>query len=460
MGKGGRRRMVPAVAAGAAMSMAVAGYTAATSGTSEATAETGPANRAVQLERVHGLPLLPAVHGAAEAVAASEAAEFAPPQSTTTSRTTGVPANCRPASGLLSRDPVREFGLPGGASVRVWDTGSRGRRIDEARLVAVRIPRGTLTPTVLTPSSALGVLATPSQMAAGQGKAVVVINGGVYDTSTRIPTGAVQVGSRPRKADSLGTRAIAIYDGMKSAVVARTGLNGVLSSRKGEAPIAALNWEELSRKGLTAYTRSWNAKRHPAGPRTVVVKNGKVRAILPKAAGTRRPGSGETFLTAPAGSRYRGVLQSLRVGDAVTVRTEVAGVREDHADRPELGRPSAVMGVSAALVRYGRVTAPCSSRDNQLRPRSAIAWTANGDLLVVSIAGRAVVGRSPFGGASAYGWGQYLQRLGAVSAVNLDGGGSTALLVRREVGGPLTRIDRAGSARQRPVANALAFKTD
>lgn len=460
MGKGVRRRMVPAVAASAAMSIAVGGYTAATTGTSEASARGAAPKRAVQLEIIRGLPILPAVKGALGAVAGSEAAELAPPQSTTTSRLKGVPRNCRPASGLLSHDPVREFGLPGGASVQVWDTGSRRRAMDEARLVAVRIPRGTLTPTVLTPSSSLGVLATPAKMADGQGKAVVVINGGVYDTSTMIPTGAVQVGSQPRKADSLGTRAIAIYDGLKSAVVARTGLDGVLSSRKGDAPISAINWEELSGKGLTAYTRSWNAKRHPAGPRTVVVKDGKVRKILAKAAATRRPAPGETFLTAPGGSKFRAVLESLRVGDAVTVRTEVAGVREDHADRPELQKPSAVLGVSAALVRYGRVTAPCSARDNQLRPRSAIAWTANGDMLVVSIAGRALVGGSPYGGASAYGWGQYLQRLGAVSAVNLDGGGSTALLVRREVGGPLNRIDRDGDAGQRPVANALAFKTD
>lgn len=460
MGRGVRRRMVPAVAATAAMSVAVGGYTAVTTGTSEAIARAAGAKRPAAVELVRGLPVLPAILGAAAAAVGAQPAELAPPQSTTSSRFRGVPAGCRPASRLLSRDPVRQFGLPGGASVQVWDTGSRGRRMDEARLVAVRIPRGTLTPTVLTPSSALGALATPSKMADDHGRAVVVINGGVYDTSTRIPTGAVQVGPHPRKADSLGTRAIAIYDGLKSAVVARTGLDGLVSSRKGDAPIAAINWEALSREGLTAYTRSWNAKRHPAGPLTVVVKNGKVRAILSKAAGTRRPASGETFLSAPAGSRYRGVLQALRVGDAVTVRTEVAGVREDHANRPELQKPSAVIGVSAALVRYGRVTAPCSARDNQLRPRSAVAWTANGDMLVVSIAGRAQVSGSPFGGASAYGWGQYLQRLGAVSAVNLDGGGSTALLIRREVGGPLNRIDRDGDAGQRPVANALAFKTD
>jgi hypothetical protein len=462
------------VAAGAAVSL-ISAYAAATMDSSKAAAPE-PAE-----ERVRALPMFTvessveigamlaglsertALKHEAEPVAVAAkkiAAELAPPQVRKDRHDQEVPDNCRPATGLLHHDPVREYGLPGGASVRIWDTGSRANPMDETRLVAVRIPKGTLTPTVLTPSSTLGSLASPSSMADDHGKAVVVINGGVYDTSTNIPTGALATDAKARKADSLGSRAIAIYDGLKSAVVARTGLTGTLTSSRGNVPVSAINWETLSRQGLSAYTHAWSTSRHPAGPRTVVVKGGKVRAILAKAAGMRRPGSGETFLTAPANSKYAKALRALRVGDAVDVSTEVESVREDHSDRPALPQPSALIGVSAALVRYGQIIAPCGPRDNQLRPRSAIAWTANGDMLVVTVAGRALVDGSRYGGASAWGWGQYLRQLGAVSAVNLDGGGSTALLVRREVGGPLTRVDRSDDAAQRPVANALAFRVD
>lgn len=466
MGK--NRAFAPTVAAGAAITM-IGTYGVATIGSSKASEE--------PMEHARGLPLIKAegprivgamLAGLSERTALGivtpvedkkEPAELLPPQ-VNDRKSKGVPDNCKPATGLLKNDPVREFGLPGGASVQIWDTGSRANPMDEARLVAVKIPKGSLTPTVLTPSSSLGSLATPKSMADDHNKAVVVINGGVYDTSTMIPTGAVATNARPRKADSLGSRAIAIYDGLKTAVVARTGITGTVTSDRGEIPVSAINWEELSSKGISAYTRNWNASHHPSGPRTVVVKNGKVREILSKVAGTRRPGLGETFLTVPGGSKYFAALKALRVGDAVKINTQTENVREDHSDRPELDKPSALIGVSAALVRYGKVTAPCSARDNQLRPRSAIAWTAEGDMLVVSIAGRALMGGSRYGGASAYGWGQYLQQLGAVSAVNLDGGGSTALLVRREVGGPLNRIDREDNAVQRPVANALAFRVD
>ncbi|HUR75026.1 MAG TPA: phosphodiester glycosidase family protein [Sporichthya sp.] len=472
MGKSIRRSMAPTMAAGAAMTL-LGAYAVTTMDTSNASD-----SLELQAEPARGLPVFTddgvaevgaMLAGLSERTAEVRtieqqdrlAAELAPPQMDSSPRNSRrVPSGCRGATALLSHNPVREFGLPGGAAVRVWDTGARANPMDETRLVAVRIPKGTLTPTVLTPSSTLGSLATPSSMGDDHGKAVVVINGGVYDTSTNIPTGALATDDKARKADSLGTRAIAIYDGLKSAVVARTGLNGLLTSSRGDVPVSAINWEELSRQGLSAYTHSWNASRHPAGPRTVVVRDGKVRQILSKAAGMRRPGSGETFLTAPAGSRAFGALKALRVGDAVKVSTAVESVREDYSDRPELAQPSALIGVSAALVRYGKVIAPCSDRDNQLRPRSAIGWTENGDMLVVSVSGRAMVGGSRYGGASAFGLGQYLKWLGAVSAVNLDGGGSTALLVRREVGGPLNRIDRDDDAEQRPVANALAFKTD
>ncbi len=474
-GRNVRRCTAPTVAAGAAMAM-IGAYATATMGSSEASVPdlgTLPGeHRALPLlglddiepyevgELLAGLSERTAARFLPEDVAAPVPTAAAAPQVRNPDKGRDVPAGCRPATKLLRQDPVKRFNLPGGASVRIWDTGSKSNPMHETRLVAVRIPKGTLAPSVLTPSSALGALATPASMAAGEKKAVVVINGGVYDTSTKIPTGAVQVGSKPRKADSLGTRAIAIYDGLKSAVVARTGLTGVLASDSGEIPIAAINWEQLSKQGITAYTRSWNAKKHPAGPRTVVVRGGKVRAVLSKAAGMRRPASGETFLTAPRGTRFAKALQALRVGDKVSLSTAVESVREDFAERPALEAPSAVLGVSAALVRYGHVTAPCSARDNQLRPRSALAWTADGDMLVVAVAGRAISGGTRFGGASAYGWGQYLQQLGAVSAVNLDGGGSTALLVRRSAGGKLERLDRSDKDAQRPVANALAFRTD
>ena len=299
MGKSMRRSVAPTMAAGAALTF-IGAYGAATMGTSDASDKVE-----FSAEPIRGLPILRGDAGAAEVGAMlaglSErtaeirtvemgtieqdriAAELAPPQMSTEIRNSRrVPDDCRGATALLNRDPVRDFGLPGGASVEVWDTGARANPMDEIRLVAVRIPKGTLTPSVLTPSSSLGSLATPSSMGDDHGKAVVVINGGVYDTRTKMPTGALQTGDSPKKADSLGTRAIAIYDGVKSAVMARTRLNGVLSSERGEVPVSAVNWETMNREGLAVYNHSWSAGTHPAGPRTVVVKEARFAESCPR----------------------------------------------------------------------------------------------------------------------------------------------------------------------------------
>jgi hypothetical protein len=44
-----------------------------------------------------------------------------------------------------------------------------------------------------------------------------------------------------------------------------------------------------------------------------------------------------------------------------------------------------------------------------------------------------------------------------VKAINLDGGTSTTLLVRKTVGGPYVRLDRAMSESQRPIVDSLVF---
>ena len=63
-----------------------------------------------------------------------------------------------------------------------------------------------------------------------------------------------------------------------------------------------------------------------------------------------------------------------------------------------------------------------------------------------------------YAGASVHQFAEYLRRLGAVTAVNLDCGSSTTLLVRRTVGGPLVRLDRSGRQYQREIADVLTMR--
>ncbi len=372
---------------------------------------------------------------------------------------TAAPADarsCKAATGILRTTPDTTISLPGGATARIWDTGDRKRNLDEVRIVAVRIPRGSLIPRAVT-SSSLSKAATPKSQAQSSDRAVVVVNGGVFDPSgPSIPVRSQIIDGAVRKGTRSVDQGIALYEGTRTAEwTLHKTVGSVVSGAHGSRDVGAVNWQTLAGNGISVYTRSWGASAHPAGKRTVVVKSGEVsRIVTGRKAGSRRPGSGESFLTARDGSGFASWLAGLRVGEAVTVRTEQSGVLPFLDKRPSVGKPDSVLGVSSAMVRYGENRAGCGSRDEMLRPRSGLMWTATGDLIVAAVAGRP---NAAAGGATAHQWGEYMKQLGAVHAVNLDGGTSTTLLVRTKVGGPLIRLDRSGGSFQRSVPDALTF---
>lgn len=362
--------------------------------------------------------------------------------------------SCKPPTGILRTNPDKTMNLPGGASVRIWDTGNLKRNINEVRLAAVRIPKGSLIPRAVT-SSSLSTAATPQSQAQGHGRAVVVINAGVFDPSgPSIPVRSQVIDGAVRKGTRGTDQGIALYENSRSAHWTLHKTIGSVVTDRGSRDVGAVNWQALSGAGVTVYTSVWGPSAHPAGSRTVVVKGGEVTKILQGRAGARRPGSGESYLTARNGSSHASWLGGLRVGDAVTVRTEQSGVLPFVDGRPAVGRPDSLVGVSSAIVRFGMNLARCGSRDETLRPRSGLLWLANGDLVVAAVAGRP---NAAAGGATAHQWGEYMRQLGAVHAVNLDGGSSTTLLVRERVGGPLIRLDRSGGF-QRSVPDALTFQ--
>jgi hypothetical protein len=364
-------------------------------------------------------------------------------------------SSCKAPTGILRTNPVKTMSLPGGATVRIWDTGDRKRNVDEMRLVAIRIPRGSLIPRAIT-SSSLSKAATPQTQAKNAKRAVVVVNGGVFDPSgPSIPVRSEVIHGNVRKGTRGVDQALALYEGTRTAEWTLHKTTGeVTSGVHGDRPLGAVNWQSLSGSGINVYTRSWGSSAHPTGNRTVVVKGGKVVKQLTGARkGQRRPRAGELYLTARGGSDASW-LASLRVGEPVTVHTRQSGVLPFVDGRPDVGRPDSLIGVSAGLVRAGVNWASCSARDETLRPRSGMAWAPNGDLIVAAVAGRPT---AALGGSSAHQWGEYLKQLGGINAVNFDGGSSVTLLVRTKVGGPLIRLDRSAAGFQRAVPDALTF---
>jgi hypothetical protein len=91
-----------------------------------------------------------------------------------------------------------------------------------------------------------------------------------------------------------------------------------------------------------------------------------------------------------------------------------------------------------------------------LHPRTAIGWTEDKTTLLIVV----VDGRQPnySEGVSLYELAEIMQEYGAYTALNLDGGGSSTLVMEGEFGEPIvlnSPIDQRIPGRERPIANHL-----
>lgn len=108
-----------------------------------------------------------------------------------------------------------------------------------------------------------------------------------------------------------------------------------------------------------------------------------------------------------------------------------------------------VIGGNPMLVDNGAVTvsATCKTWFCQKNPRTGIGITAKGKILMVVVDGR----KSTSVGMTLYQFAKYMQSLGAVEAMNLDGGGSATMWIK----GMGVVNDPSDSSGERPVTNAL-----
>lgn len=143
-------------------------------------------------------------------------------------------------------------------------------------------------------------------------------------------------------------------------------------------------------------------------------------------------------------------LRALSAGDTVAWRAEV--VREP----AEPGAAEEAVGGFPILLRGGEQAPELEAGvqpafGERRHPRTAVGWTEDGSrVFLVTVDGRQP-GYSD--GMTLRELAMLLRRLGAAEAINLDGGGSTAMVVRDAV---VNRpSDRGG---ERPVANALLLE--
>jgi hypothetical protein len=360
--------------------------------------------------------------------------------------TTASAATCRATPSLLARTPTTTR-LAGGLSARTWDTGpSPSNPQASTRIVVVRVPASSALHPRVRAASALTRASTPSTYLKAAQSAVVMVNGGVFDpTRGALPDLPQMTAGKLTKARSVKDAVIAV-DRFGTSVPTKLWLTGsAAAGSKGSRTVTGLNWQAVT-EGVTVYTTAWGSQSRPYGAVDVVVVGGKVAALRTGTSRGRAPASGQTILT---GTGSTGTwLSGLRVGNAVSV-FYAAHTDAKLAAWEAVGRGARYLN---AGVKNGGT---CTARDELLRPRTAIGWTKGGDLLFVTVSGRATVNGVRYGGATIHQMADYLQKLGAWNATNLDGGGSTTMLARLP-SGTVVRLDRGLSEAQRAVPNVFS----
>ncbi|XHU95859.1 MAG: phosphodiester glycosidase family protein [cyanobacterium endosymbiont of Rhopalodia gibba] len=262
-------------------------------------------------------------------------------------------------------------------------------------------------------------------------KASAAINGGFFNRNNKLPLGAIRSQARWLSSPILGRGAIAWND-QGQIKMGRLSLQETLVTSSGQRiPVLFLNSGYIQ-AGIARYSSEWGPKYIPISDNETIIFIQNDRVTDQIKAGK----AGKTsFLIPPDGClltiRKNAVsAAALQVGTVVMI--ENTTVPADFNTYPNMLGAGPLLISDNRIVVNGTLEKFSKGFQQQEASRSAIGVTDQGKIMLVAVHNR-VGGR----GASLGEMAQIMQELGAVNALNLDGGSSTSL----SLGGQL--IDRS-----------------
>ncbi|MFD6949917.1 exopolysaccharide biosynthesis protein [Nocardiopsis sp. TSRI0078] len=283
---------------------------------------------------------------------------------------------------------------------------------------------------------------------------VAAVNGGYFDIgATQAPMGAGMRDGRVLTSPEAGFAHAVVIDADGTGGVRRVAFDGTVSLPTGDLDLDALNAPTVPENGVGLYTSDWGE--HPrehvvyepgTGPgdtaaapvAEAVISEGTVERV------SDTPGRGpidehDQVLVARGSAAER--IAALSEGDPVGL---------EHTLTAEGTDPRVVLGGRHVLVRDGE---PVPVDDDSRAPRTAIGFSEDGGAMHVVAAD----GRNPAtAGSTLAEVAELLAASGVTEALELDGGGSSTLLVREPGGARPVLRNRAGD-RLREVPDGLVI---
>lgn len=301
-----------------------------------------------------------------------------------------------------------------------------------------RQPGLTLKPIWSNPNALVGI--APLIQTAQQWQVAAAINAGFFNRNTQLPLGAIRRDGRWLSSPILNRGAIAWND-LGEVKIGHLSLDCAIVTSGGERlPVTAVNSGYIQ-PGIALHTSEWGTTYTPLSDNETIITIENNQVIRRGGLNDIPSGSTDSLVTptpAPAGVAKGTAFPILPEGYLLVIRgkPELADkfpvgtkVRYESVPVPgEFVRYPQILGAGPVLMQNRQIVLDAKAeqfRDSFIKEsavRSAIAITANNTLLIVTVGDR-TGGRGPTLGEMA----QIIQQMGAVDALNLDGGSSTSL---------------------------------
>ena len=286
------------------------------------------------------------------------------------------------------------------------------------RINIVEVSRSANENLVVEPATASNKLASRSKISsiANRENAFIAINGGYFKPQTGTPLGTLMINKKVYTGPIYDRVAMGIFD--NHFEMARVQLKASVKTNKGDLKIDNINQPRMLSLHTIVYTPDWGEVSPPSPKygKQIVVEDGKIINISTES--NKIPENG--FVIVGPEKQLDTISNAKRIKLDVKINPEWHGVEHIISGGPYLVKNGDVF-VDMTEQKLGSI--------GGRNPRTAIGYTQEGNLIMVTADGREGASVGLTLNELAF----LMKKLGCVNAMNLDGGGSTVMLINGKV---------------------------
>ena len=251
---------------------------------------------------------------------------------------------------------------------------------------------------------------------AKKNNSIAAINGTYFKPQTGVPLGTLMINKKLYTGPIYNRVAMGIFD--NGFDMARIELNATLKTSKGDLKIDNVNQPRMLSTYVLAYSREWGefAPPCPQYGMQISIEDGKITAISTQS--LKIPENGYVIV----GPKSK--LET--ISNAKKANIDIKTI-------PNWENVNHIISGGPYLVKNGEIFIDMTEQKlgaiGGKNPRTAIGYTEDGNLIMVAVDGRE--GESV--GMTLRELAGFMQSVGCINAMNLDGGGSTVMYVNGNI---------------------------